>query len=116
MSKKMQETKSKLLESNDQVGGVIQSKKANGFLLDYGANTLNVRLKTTKSFLIDCKAWDDCIDANPQASKRMIIRDGKIVDLPHSFASFITSPFLSMKREIKVVLRTLHFSSQKCRK
>ncbi|MDC3335844.1 NAD(P)/FAD-dependent oxidoreductase [Opitutales bacterium] len=43
----------KLLESNDQVGGVIQSKKANGFLLDYGANTLNVRLKTTKSFPID---------------------------------------------------------------
>jgi oxygen-dependent protoporphyrinogen oxidase len=92
----------KLLESNDQVGGVIQSKKANGFLLDYGANTLNVRLKTTKSFLIGCKAWDDCIDANPQASKRMIIRDGKIVDLPHSFASFITSPFLSMKGKLRL--------------
>lgn len=93
----------KLLESGSNVGGVIQSKNSNGFLLDYGANTLNIRLKTTKSFLIDCHAWDDCIDANQEASKRMIIRDGRIIDLPHSFASFLTSPFLSLRGKLRLL-------------
>ena len=32
-----------LLEANDSVGGVLQSEKIDGYLLDYGANTLSLR-------------------------------------------------------------------------
>jgi oxygen-dependent protoporphyrinogen oxidase len=96
-----------LLESSDRVGGVIQSKRVNGFLLDYSANTLNVRLKKTRELLQDCDAWENCIDANPQAQKRMIVREGKIVDLPHSFTSFITSPFLSLAGKIRMLSEPL---------
>ena len=38
-------------ENNSEVGGVLQSKRINGFLLDYGANTLSLRLKKTEEFL-----------------------------------------------------------------
>ena len=82
----------KVFESGDRIGGVIQSELIDGYLLDYGANTLNVRLKSTKDRLENCGAWDNCIDANLLSNKRMIVRDGKIVDLPHSFLSFLTSP------------------------
>ena len=34
----------------------------------------------------------------------MIVRDGKIIDLPHSFPSFITSPFLSIKGKLRLLL------------
>ena len=96
-----------LLESTDRVGGVIQSKRVNGFLLDYSANTLNVRLKKTRELLQECDAWENCIDANPQAQKRMIVRQGRIVDLPHSFTSFLSSPFLSLAGKIRMLTEPL---------
>ena len=37
-------------ENKSVIGGVLQSKKINGFLLDYGANTLSLRLKKTEEF------------------------------------------------------------------
>ena len=93
----------KLLESNNRVGGVIQSKKVSGFLLDYSANTLNIRLKKTKELLQSCGAWDNCIEANTQAKKRMIVRNGRIIDLPHSLSSFLTSPFLSLRGKFRML-------------
>ena len=93
----------KVFESANRIGGVIESEEIDGYLLDYGANTLNIRLKSTKELLKDCGAWDECIDANLLSSKRMIVRGGKIVDLPHSFLSFLTSPFLSFKGKLRLL-------------
>ncbi len=93
----------KLLESSCRVGGVIMSEKTEGYLLDYGANTLNVRLKSTQSILEDSGAWNCCIEANPDANKRMIVRNGKIIDLPTNFTSFIKSPFLSPKGKLRLI-------------
>jgi oxygen-dependent protoporphyrinogen oxidase len=93
----------KLLESENRLGGVIQSKKSKGFLLDYSANTLNIRLKKTRKLLENCGAWDECIDANPIANKRMIIRNGKVTSLPHSLSSFFTSPFLSFSGKLRIL-------------
>ena len=93
----------KLFESSDRLGGVIQSKKKDGFLLDYSANTLNIRLKKTKELMQNCGAWDNCIEANPQAQKRMIVRDGKIIDLPDSLSSFLSSPFLSLRGKFRII-------------
>jgi protoporphyrinogen/coproporphyrinogen III oxidase len=97
----------KVFESANRIGGVIESEEIDGYLLDYGANTLNVRLKSTKERLENCGAWDSCIDANLLANKRMIVRDGKIVDLPHSFLSFLTSPFLSIKGKLRLLAEPL---------
>ena len=94
----------KLFESEERVGGVVQSKRINGFLLDFGANTLNVRLKKTKKILEEHNSWDNCIEANKIANKRMIVRSGNIIELPHDFLSFITSPFLSIKGKFRLFL------------
>ena len=94
----------KLFETSSRLGGVVQSKRVNGFLLDYGPNTLNVRLKKTKQILQNHGAWDGCLDANQLANKRMIIRKGKIVDLPQGFFSFFCSSFLSFRGKIRLFL------------
>ena len=49
--KKKSEQLVKVFESGNRIGGVIQSELIDGYLLDYGANTLNVRLKSTKDRL-----------------------------------------------------------------
>ena len=51
----------------------------------------------------NCGAWDNCIEANPQAQKRMIVRDGKIIDLPDSLSSFLSSPFLSLRGKFRII-------------
>jgi oxygen-dependent protoporphyrinogen oxidase len=71
--------------------------------LDYSANTLNIRLKKTQELLENCGAWDACIDANPIANKRMIIRNGKVISLPHSLSSFFSSPFLSFRGKLRML-------------
>jgi oxygen-dependent protoporphyrinogen oxidase len=93
-----------IFESSNKLGGVVQSVRKNGFLMDYGPNTLNIRAKKTKALLKECSAWEECIDANPQSNKRMIIREKKIVDLPQSAASFLNSPFLSFKGKLRLLL------------
>ena len=40
-----------VFEKRAEVGGVLQSKSVEGFLLDYGANTLSLRLRKTEEFL-----------------------------------------------------------------
>ena len=93
-----------IFESSNKLGGVVQSVRKNGFLMDYGPNTLNIRAKKTKALLKECSAWEECIYANPQSNKRMIIREKKIVDLPQSAASFLNSPFLSFKGKLRLLL------------
>ena len=68
-------------ENNSVVGGVLQSKKINGFLLDYGANTLSLRLKKTEEFLKRYNIFENLIDANQECTKRFIIKGGKIIPL-----------------------------------
>ena len=86
-----------LFETNDSVGGVLQSERIDGYLLDYGANTLSLRHQKVVRILEELGMLDQLIDANPEASLRFIVRSGKVVSLPHSLGSFFSSPFLSAR-------------------
>ena len=93
-----------LIESGPQVGGVLQSEKKNGYLLDYGANTLSLRNQNTSDTLEKMGALTHALDANPKANKRFIVRNQKLVALPLNFKSFLSSPFLSPKGKLRMLL------------
>ena len=40
-----------LIDASKQIGGVLQSVKDGGYLMDYGANTFNIRLQETYNLL-----------------------------------------------------------------
>ena len=107
LEKKLEGHSINLFESSDKVGGVVKTEKKNGFLLDYGPNTLNVRLKKTKYLLQKYDAWDSCLEANPNSNKRMIIRGKKIINLPHNGFTFLTSPFLSVRGKLRLLIEPL---------
>ena len=93
-----------LVESSKHVGGVIQSEKLDGFLTDYGPNTLSLRLRKTKNFLEETGVLEHAIDANPEANKRFIVRNGKLVALPTGLASFAGGEFLSLLGKARLLL------------
>ena len=93
-----------VIDSANRAGGVIESAESDGFLMDYGPNTLSLRLRNTEDVLRQTGALDHAIDANPEANKRFIVRKGKLVALPNGFASFLTNPFLSFSGKLRVLL------------
>ncbi|MDC3283655.1 protoporphyrinogen oxidase [Opitutales bacterium] len=93
-----------LFEANDTVGGVLQSERIDGYLLDYGANTLSLRHQKVARILGELGMLDRSIDANPEASLRFIVRSGKVVSLPHNLGSFFSSPFLSPLGKLRLLL------------
>ena len=93
-----------VLESSKRVGGVIQSEKIDDFLMDYGPNTLSLRLNKTKNLLEETGVLEHAIDANTDANKRFIVRNGKLVTLPSGLASFASSGFLSLGGKARLLL------------
>ena len=93
-----------IIDRNNEVGGVLKSKKTQGYLLDFGANTLSLRTKQTEDFLKKYKVLEHAIDANLNCSKRFIIRNNKIISLPQGFLSFLTSSFLSPLGKVRLCM------------
>ena len=93
-----------ILDSANRPGGIIESQKSDGFLMDYGPNTLSLRLTKTEEMLRETGILEHAIDANPEANKRFIVRGGKLVALPNGFPSFLTTPFLSFQGKLRVLL------------
>jgi oxygen-dependent protoporphyrinogen oxidase len=95
--------KVRILEAASFPGGVLQSRRIDGFLIDYGANTLSVRNQEVIKILKSFGLLDRAMDANLSANNRFIVRQGKLVTLPHSLPSFFTSPFLSLMGKLRLL-------------
>ena len=96
-----------LFEASPQTGGVLQSRRIDGYLLDYGANTLSLRSQEVSNLLDELGALEQVIDANPEANLRFIVRGGQLISLPHGPASFLSSSFLSPLGKIRLLLEPL---------
>ena len=92
-----------ILETASVPGGVLQSRRVDGYLLDYGANTLSVRSQEVVEILETFGLLDRAMDANPSANHRFIVRQGKLVALPHSLSSFLICPFLSLAGKLRLL-------------
>ncbi|MDR0532376.1 MAG: protoporphyrinogen oxidase [Verrucomicrobiales bacterium] len=89
-----------VFEQNDRAGGLIASKKADGYTLEFGPNTV----------LAGGPVWEELIDslglrerlqtANPQARKRFIVRNGGLVTLP---GNPFTTPILSLRAKLRLL-------------
>ena len=93
-----------IIESASRVGGVLQSKFIEGYLLDYGANSLSLRFQDTHDTLFQMGVMDHAIDADSITNKRFIVRKGKLVALPLNLPSFFLSSFLSPLGKLRLLL------------
>ena len=93
-----------LFEASPQTGGVLQSRKIDGYLLDYGANTLSLRSRKASELLSEIGILGQALDANPKSNLRFIVRGGKLVALPKSPGTFLSSSFLSPLGKVRLLL------------
>lgn len=92
-----------LYEADDRLGGQIGSFQRDGFLFERGPHTLLVRNPQTRALIEELGLSDDVIEANEEASKRFILRDGKLVEVPTTPGAFLETDLLSAAAKLRLL-------------
>ena len=90
-------------EASGRVGGVIQTIRENGFLVECGPNSVLDTHPEIGRLVADAGLDSQQLPANPSAKKRFIVRDGKPIALPASPPAFFLSKAFSAKAKLRLL-------------
>ncbi len=91
-----------LVEATDDVGGVMQTSRRDGYLVEHGPNSC--MLTSELSALIDAIGLTAAVrPAAPQAQRRFIVRDGHPLAVPMSPLAMLRSPLFSFGAKLRVL-------------
>jgi len=91
-----------LYEAGDRVGGPIQTISENGYLSEYGPNTILETSPKITSLINDLGLEQRRLNSNPAMNKNYIVRNGKMRQLPLSPIRFATSPLFSIPAKLRI--------------
>lgn len=94
---------STVYEKADNVGGAIHSIRQGDWLVEQGPNTIMVKTPALWNLLEDLELNNHLLEANDQAQKRYVVKNGRPVALPSSMGSFFTTPLLSIGAKIRLL-------------
>jgi oxygen-dependent protoporphyrinogen oxidase len=90
-------------EGASRAGGVIQSVRRDGFLAEYGPNTLLETSPKIGQLIRDAGLASRRLDTDPRAEARYVVRGRRPVAMPASQLGIFTSPLLSTKAKFALV-------------
>ena len=92
-----------LLDAQTEVGGVTQTERRNGFLLEKGPFNVIVRDPAFVTLLEGLSDEVKIIPASPAAKKRFIYKRGRLLAVPSNPIALATTPLLSMGAKLRLV-------------
>jgi protoporphyrinogen/coproporphyrinogen III oxidase len=92
-----------LFEAAHRVGGMIQSVRHDGYLAEFGPNSLMETSPLVSNLVRDLGLESRRVYSNPSAEKRYVVRDKKPVAIPNSARSFLTTPLFSLPAKLRVL-------------
>ncbi len=92
-----------LIEKSDRTGGVIRSERRDGFLCEAGPNSMLIKSQLAEDFLDDLALTSEIVDANPLASKRFLVKNGRVLPLPMSMSGGITTPLYTLGGKFRLL-------------
>ncbi len=78
-----------LLEKEERPGGNIRTEEKNGFLIEYGPNSIMDTTPALHRLIEGADVADELLYAGERAQKRYILRGGRLRALPTSLPAFI---------------------------
>jgi oxygen-dependent protoporphyrinogen oxidase len=93
-----------LVESQDKVGGAMQSERRDGFILEKGPFNVLVRDDAFHELLLEAGDEVGPVRAADEANARYLYKDGGIHMVPMGMRPMMTSPLLSFGAKVKVML------------
>lgn len=90
-------------ESGDRVGGVIQSLQRDGYLAEFGPNTILETSPKIGQLVRDAGLASRRLDPDPKAEARYVVRYKRPIEMPGSPLGFLTTPLFSAKAKLAVL-------------
>lgn len=92
-----------LFEAAERVGGVIQSERSGGYLVEHGPSSIEGIDSSTVELMQDLDLVHLRTDAQPAAKKLFIVRQGRTMAVPTSAAHFLCSPLFSASSKLRLL-------------
>lgn len=90
-------------EAGPRVGGVIQSLRQDGYLAEFGPNTLLETSPKISQFIKDAGLQSRRLGTDPKAEARYVVRYGRPIAMPSSPPGFLTTDLFSLKAKLAVL-------------
>lgn len=92
-----------VFDAAERVGGPIHSLRRNGYLAEFGPNTILETSPAVTALVSDLGLDARKIYADPSAKNRYVVRDGKLLPLPATPKSFISSKLFSLSAKFRLL-------------
>lgn len=92
-----------LYEASNRVGGVIQSVRQDGYLAEFGPNTILETSPKIPQLVRDAGLESRRLDPSPTADARYVVRYGRPIEMPGSPLGFFTTSLFSLKAKLAVL-------------
>jgi protoporphyrinogen/coproporphyrinogen III oxidase len=90
-------------EASDRVGGAIQSIRTEGYLAEFGPNTILETSPKVTQLVIDAGLASRRMDPDPKASARYVVRYKRPIEMPGSPLGFFTTKLFTAKAKLAVL-------------
>src|SRR2546426_8940699 len=90
-------------EASNRVGGVIQSLRQDGYLAEFGPNTILETSPKISQLVRDAGLQARRLDPDPKASARYVVRYGRPIAMPGSPLGFFTTKLFSRRAKLAVL-------------
>jgi oxygen-dependent protoporphyrinogen oxidase len=92
-----------LFEASGRAGGVIQSVRKDGFLAEYGPNTILETSPKIAQLIRDAGLEARKLAPDPKAEARYVVRYGRPIEMPGSPPGFFISPLFTARAKLAVL-------------
>lgn len=92
-----------LFDRKKSVGGVISTEADGEWRYELGPNTLLLKDPEIESMIDALDLTERVETANNDASKRFIVKNGRLTELPTSLAGFLKTPLFSGKAKVRLL-------------
>ncbi|MDB5083544.1 MAG: protoporphyrinogen oxidase [Bacilli bacterium] len=98
-----------LLEADSQLGGKVQTKKRDGFVMEKGPDSFLARKRAAVNLIRELGMEQDLVGTNPAGRKSYILHKGELhripaglsIGVPTQFVPFATTKLLSMAGKVR---------------
>jgi oxygen-dependent protoporphyrinogen oxidase len=90
-------------EASDRVGGAIQSIRRDGYLAEFGPNTILETSPKVTQLVCDAGLASRRLDPNPKAEARYVVRYQRPIAMPGSPLGFFTTSLFTLRAKLAVL-------------
>jgi len=87
-------------EASERVGGAIRSLRRDGYLAEFGPNTILETSPKITALVRDAGLEARRLDPDPKAGARYVVRYQRPIEMPASPLGFLTTPLFTDRKSV----------------